>query len=131
LDIPRDIDFLADADARIAALRSGMGEQAWEEAQAEGKAMELEQAVEYALSAGGSPKMAKGPPEQTSATARPTALTRREREVAELVARGLPNRRIAEELFLSERTVDHHVSNILKKQNLSSREQVASLLGDH
>jgi predicted ATPase/DNA-binding SARP family transcriptional activator/DNA-binding CsgD family transcriptional regulator len=129
--IPRDIDFLAEADARIAALRSGMGEQAWGEAQAEGKAMELEQAVEYALSAGGSPKMAKRPPEQTPATARPPALTRREREVAELVARGLTNRRIAEELFLSERTVDHHVSNILKKENLSSREQVASLLGDH
>jgi DNA-binding NarL/FixJ family response regulator len=47
------------------------------------------------------------------------------------VARGLTNRRIAEELFVAERTVDHHVSNILKKLNLSSREQVASRLGDN
>ncbi|HEX6709208.1 MAG TPA: LuxR C-terminal-related transcriptional regulator [Rubrobacter sp.] len=38
---------------------------------------------------------------------------------------------MAEALFVSERTVDHHVSNILKKLNLSSREQVASRLHDH
>jgi DNA-binding CsgD family transcriptional regulator len=114
----------------MAAASSLVDEEAWKEAWAEGKAMELEQAVEYALSAGDSPKIAKRPPEQSSPEARPPLLTRREREVAELVARGLTNRRIAEELFVSERTVDHHVSNILKKFKLSSREQLASRLGD-
>jgi predicted ATPase/DNA-binding SARP family transcriptional activator/DNA-binding CsgD family transcriptional regulator len=115
----------------MAAACSLVDKETWKEAWAEGKAMKLEQAVEYALSAGDSPKIAKRTPEQTSAEARPPLLTRREREVAELVARGLTNRRIAEELFVSERTVDHHVSNILKKLNLSSREQVASRLGDN
>lgn len=57
-----------------------------------------------------------------------SALTRREKEVATLVARGLTNRQIASELVLSERTVDHHVSNILKKLKLSSRARVASWL---
>jgi tetratricopeptide (TPR) repeat protein len=48
-DIPRDTDFLAEADARIATVRSGMGEQAWEEAWHKGRAMTLDEAVSYAL----------------------------------------------------------------------------------
>jgi tetratricopeptide (TPR) repeat protein len=47
--IPRDTDFLAEADARISAVRSGMGEEAWEEAQHKGRAMTLDEAVSYAL----------------------------------------------------------------------------------
>ena|SRR5215212_10912421 len=47
--IPRDIDFLAEADARLSAVRSGMGEEVWEEAWRKGRAMTLEEAVSYAL----------------------------------------------------------------------------------
>src|SRR5215212_7780228 len=47
--IPRDSDFLAEADARISAVRSGMGEEVWEEALRKGRAMTLEEAVSYAL----------------------------------------------------------------------------------
>jgi DNA-binding NarL/FixJ family response regulator len=57
-------------------------------------------------------------------------LTPREQEIAILVARGFTNRQIASELFISERTVDHHVSNILKKLDVSSRERIASRLGN-
>lgn len=42
------------------------------------------------------------------------------------MARGLTNRQIAKELVLSERTVENHVSNILKKLKLSSRSEVAT-----
>ena len=52
-------------------------------------------------------------------------LTRREREVAELVAKGLSNREIANRLVLSERTVEQHVRSILAKLQLTSRTQVA------
>jgi hypothetical protein len=48
-DIPRDPDFLAEADARISAVRTGMGEQAWEEAWRKGRAMTLDEAVSYVL----------------------------------------------------------------------------------
>ncbi len=48
-----------------------------------------------------------------------------------LVGQGLSNRRIASELALSEHTVHHHVTNILKELNLSSRQQVASRLRGH
>jgi tetratricopeptide (TPR) repeat protein len=47
--ILRDPDFLAEADARISAVRSGMREEAWEEAWRKGRAMTLDEAVSYAL----------------------------------------------------------------------------------
>jgi predicted ATPase/Tfp pilus assembly protein PilF len=50
--IPRDTDFLAEADARIPAVRSDMGEEAWEEAWNRGQAMTLDEAVSYALEEG-------------------------------------------------------------------------------
>jgi predicted ATPase/DNA-binding SARP family transcriptional activator/DNA-binding CsgD family transcriptional regulator len=110
----------------LAGASSQLDEATWEAAFAEGQAMELEEAVEYALSEDDSSMIASRTPEQTSATARPSALTRREQEVAKLVARGLTNRQIAEELVLSERTVENHVRNILKKLKLSSRSEVAA-----
>jgi non-specific serine/threonine protein kinase len=55
-------------------------------------------------------------------------LSRREREVAQLVARGMSNKEIAERLFLSERTVDNHVHHILDKLGFDSRVQVATWL---
>ena len=48
-------------------------------------------------------------------------LTDRELEVLKLVARGLTNRDIAEQLYISENTVKHHVRNILEKLHLHSR----------
>jgi Tfp pilus assembly protein PilF len=47
--IPRDIDFLAEADARVSAVRSGMGEVEWDEAWRKGWAMTLDEVVSYAL----------------------------------------------------------------------------------
>ncbi len=48
-------------------------------------------------------------------------LTEREREVLDLVARGLDNRRIARELVLSDKTVRNHVSNVLAKLEVADR----------
>jgi DNA-binding NarL/FixJ family response regulator len=53
-------------------------------------------------------------------------LTAREREVARLIARGLSNRAIADQLVLGERTVESYVGNILNKLSFSSRAQVAA-----
>lgn len=51
----------------------------------------------------------------------PTTLTERESEVLKLVAEGWQNRRIAEELSLSERTVRFHLTNVYGKLGVSSR----------
>jgi DNA-binding NarL/FixJ family response regulator len=53
-------------------------------------------------------------------------LTERERNVLELVAEGLTNREIGERLYLSEKTVKHHVSDILSKLGLARRAQAAT-----
>jgi predicted ATPase/DNA-binding SARP family transcriptional activator/DNA-binding CsgD family transcriptional regulator len=112
-------------EPHLAAARARLDNTTWETAWAEGRAMTLEQAVEYAL--GATTLEETLTPEEQSADEPPEfPLTRREREVAELVGEGLTNRQIARELVLSERTVEKHVANILKKLGLHSREQVAA-----
>ncbi|HKH35799.1 MAG TPA: BTAD domain-containing putative transcriptional regulator [Rubrobacter sp.] len=104
----------------IEAARAQLDEAAWEKAYTEGKTMTLEEAIEYALSGEEEPPPSAVPaPEEL-----PAVLTRREREVVIFVAQGLTNRQIAKELVVSERTVEKHVANILKKLGLHSREQV-------
>ncbi len=61
----------------------------------------------------------------------PLGLTGRELEVLDLVARGLTNRQIAGELFISEKTAGVHVSNILAKLDVSSRAQAAAVAVRH
>jgi DNA-binding NarL/FixJ family response regulator len=56
----------------------------------------------------------------------PAGLTARELEVLALITDGLSNSEIATRLFLSERTVDHHVSAILRKLGVSSRLKAAT-----
>lgn len=53
-------------------------------------------------------------------------LTRRERQIAGLVADGLGNREIAEQLYLSKRTVDSHLEHIFTKLGFTSRTQLAA-----
>jgi predicted ATPase/DNA-binding SARP family transcriptional activator/DNA-binding CsgD family transcriptional regulator len=107
-------------DQNVATLRPALGEQTFTALWTQGSAMSFEEAVEFALA---EEPASKPPGDELSST-----LTRREREVAALIARGLTNRKIAKELTLSERTVDTHVRNILKKLGVGSREQVASRL---
>jgi DNA-binding CsgD family transcriptional regulator len=65
----------------------------------------------------------RGPRPSTSTN--PAHLTRREVQVITLVAAGLGNAEIAQRLFLSEKTVGHHVSAVLRKLGVASRRSAA------
>jgi len=62
---------------------------------------------------------------EVSAPENPEALTERETDVLKLVARGMANKQIARNLFIGEKTVKTHVSNILLKLGVNSRTQAA------
>jgi DNA-binding CsgD family transcriptional regulator len=80
-------------------------------------------AVSRRLRAMGARNVARGP--HTATKANPANLTKREVEVLELVAQGYRNAEIAGRLFISAKTVDHHVSAILGKLGVRTRGEAA------
>jgi predicted ATPase/DNA-binding CsgD family transcriptional regulator len=123
----------------VALLREQLGHEAFTSAWAEGRIMRLEDAIAAALAVGQPAEPASEEParERTqSLSASPAAptfvglnmqrLTRREQEVAALLARGLTNRQIAEELTIAERTAETHVLKIMNKLGLNRRAQLTA-----
>lgn len=104
-------------------VREALGERTFVDAFERGYRMAPGAAIDYALELKRSERAAAAP-EQPE----PTALTRREREIAELVAQGRTNKEIAESLVIAQRTVEGHVQHILTKLDFSSRAQIAGWL---
>jgi non-specific serine/threonine protein kinase len=95
-----------------------------------GRAMCLDQALELALAvAHGPPAQVDGPSDESRK--RTTQLSPREEQVAALLADGLTNRQIAEQLVVTERTVAAHIEHILDKLGFASRHQVATWADDN
>ena len=122
----------------VKAARKALGERRYAAAYAHGTALGLDAVVRDAASEAGETAgpqagdadAAGGLPVAATASAAVCALTRREREIAELVASGLSNREVAARLFISKRTVDAHVEHIFSKLEISSRVQLTVLLQD-
>jgi len=67
--------------------------------------------------------------EQDQVTQRFTSLSKRERQVAQAIAQGLDTHKIASSFYISEKTVRNHLSAIYEKLNVSSRLELALLVG--
>jgi predicted ATPase/DNA-binding CsgD family transcriptional regulator len=127
-------------DEQIAPAKVALGTVGVRDAWAAGQTMTLDGAVDEALERLGDPIVPAGSPDQ-DAEADPAArsderaasdsLTRREREVAGLIARGLTNRQIAEVLIVSERTAGNYVQRVLNRLNLNNRAQIAVWAVEH
>jgi DNA-binding NarL/FixJ family response regulator len=94
-----------------------LGEHAYRAAVRAGEDLDLDSAVAYALDE-----------QQPAVTTRPASwapLTRREREIAEHVAKGLTNQQIATRLVISKRTAEAHIQHILTKLGFTNRAQIA------
>ena len=116
LGVPLPPVCRADYERSLAAARAQLGEQAFAAAWAEGQSMTWEQA----LAARGPVKIPPTPPEKSPLSA-PSGLTGREVEVLRLLAQGLTDAQIAEQLVISPRTVNTHLKTIYGKIQVSSR----------
>ena len=108
------------------ALRESLGTEQFDASYAVGHAMDQAAAIAYALHENPSQHPASAEGTQPGVT----ALTKREQQVAELVATGLTNQEIATRLTLSRRTVEGHVEHSLTKLGLTSRTQLAVWVRD-
>jgi predicted ATPase/DNA-binding CsgD family transcriptional regulator/Tfp pilus assembly protein PilF len=118
-------------DALVESAGRELGQPAAAALLAEGAAMSAHEAVRFAVVSGGQPAaeaevrvpaQAAGP----EGSGAGTTLTPRELEIAGLIARGLSNRGIADELVISPATAARHVANIYGKLGFTSRAQVAA-----
>jgi non-specific serine/threonine protein kinase len=119
-------DYQRELDRWIHPARRALPEIDAQVAWAEGQAMTPEQAFALALEVG-----AQARPGTARAARRPGGLTRRQLEVAAMVAEGFTNRQIADRLVITERTAEGHVEQIRNKLGFSSRSQVAAWAVEH
>ncbi|MDT0202736.1 LuxR C-terminal-related transcriptional regulator, partial [Nocardioides sp. AE5] len=116
------VDWVEVRDTYVATAREALGPQRYDALHAEGAAKSVTEAIAFALAEETEAPAAGG------VSAALAELTRREREVAGLVAEGLSNKEIAARLVLSPRTVEGHVEHALQKLGLTSRTQIAGVL---
>jgi predicted ATPase/DNA-binding CsgD family transcriptional regulator/DNA-binding XRE family transcriptional regulator len=108
----------------LASARAALGEPRASAAWAAGRALAREQAIAEALAA--DQHLRQSDRRQESTRPHADMLTPRERQVAALLAHGLTNRQIAEQLVVTERTAAHHVEHVLAKLGTPTRAAAAA-----
>ena len=118
---PVPLHETTDHNQAVTNTRTNLGPARFATAFAEGRALGPDEAVQLALTGESAPKAkADGP-----------ALSKREREVVALLARGLSNKQLADAMVVSQLTAASHVRNILRKLGLDRRGQVAAWAAEH
>ncbi|WP_067692208.1 LuxR C-terminal-related transcriptional regulator [Nocardia jejuensis] len=134
-----DTITVAVGDKERTKVREALGENGFRAAFGAGANLPLDEAIDYAL--GRAPALPQpdlepaaprpAPRRSAAVTAETNILTRREKDVARLVAAGHSNKRIAADLVISIRTAETHVEHILTKLGFTSRTQVAAWAHQH
>jgi predicted ATPase/DNA-binding NarL/FixJ family response regulator len=119
----------AEHAALVERLRRALDARDFDAAWSNGQILTTAQAIAAALTTEESPPLPALQADNDGANA--ARLTRRERQVAALLARGLTNRQIAEQLFNSERTIETHVQKIAGKLGFTRRTQIATWANAH
>jgi non-specific serine/threonine protein kinase len=110
----------------VSMCGAALGPKRFAELFARGVLHPVEAMIAFALNDSGDPA-----DEGSTKIRLPSQLTAREREIASLVAAGLSNRQIAEQLFISRRTVDAHLEHIFGKLGITSRVMLTIQLREH
>ena len=125
----------AKLDAALAPARHALSSADAEAVRRRGRGMSLDEAVAAALAITEPVVAFDEPPSVSTPTARndgaDSILSRREQEVALLIAQGMSNRQIAEQLVITEGTAANHVNHILSKLGLNNRAQVAAWVAEN
>ncbi|MFI6785701.1 LuxR C-terminal-related transcriptional regulator [Nonomuraea sp. NPDC050383] len=112
--------------ATESSLRARLGAKDYRKAVDEGASFDFDAAIGYALQEPPEPRADSAPSAAPAPALSQPVLTRREAEVARLVAEGMRNRDIAAGLGISQRTAEGHVKHILDKLGFTSRAQIAA-----
>lgn len=107
-----------------ASARAALGDATYEEEVRRGAASPLDDTLAGLLDQ--EPAPTGTTPTSPVSSRTDSVLTRREQEVARLVAEGLTNQEIADRLVISTRTAEGHVENVLRKLDFRSRTQIAT-----
>jgi non-specific serine/threonine protein kinase len=109
----------AEHERLVGAIHKRLGDRSFAAEWAAGRATSPEDAARFALRLGTSESAYDGAPGRSP-------LTRREQEVAALVARGLTNRQVAEQLLVAPRTIETHLEHIFAKLGVQTRTQLVA-----
>ena len=126
---PRPAVFRTEYEQAIAAARTQVGAKPFTAAWAEGRAMTLEQVLTTQGQV--TPTTPPSAPRAGTSSLGPEELTPREGEVLRLLARGLTNTQIAEELMVSQLTVKAHLRSIYSKLGVTSRSAATRYALEH
>ena len=117
--------FAAAHDQYQVTARAALGDARFDAEFSTGAQLALDEAIAYAQGDDPTQQPQRAPTAPPPGDEQPQ-LTKRERQVAELVAEGRPNKQIAAQLVISQRTAESHVEHILTKLGYTSRAQIAT-----